>query len=75
MTKFEQIGVEYQLEAYTCHEANKSFKRSCECCVTKGMNLSCDRCAIKQAHLQTIACILAVRELSEPKKVVILGGF
>lgn len=74
MTKFEQIGVEYQHEACTCHEANKSFKRSCECCVLKGMNISCDRCAIKQAHLQTIACILAVKEMNKPKRVA-LGGF
>lgn len=50
MTKFEQVGVNYQYDAMTIAEANRSFKYSCDCCCNKGVQISCDKCAIAQAH-------------------------
>lgn len=50
MTKFEQVGVNYQYEARNTQEANKSFQYSCKCCCTKGIHLECDRCAIATVH-------------------------
>lgn len=55
MTKFEQVGVNYQHEARTKEEANKSFNYSCTCCCTRGMRIECDRCAIACAHNHVIA--------------------
>lgn len=52
MTKFEQVGVNYQNDA---EQANRSFRYSCECCCTRGMHIECDRCAIAVAHNLTIA--------------------
>lgn len=50
MTKFEQIGINYQYEANNIYEANKNFARSCDCCCAKGIHIDCDRCAIAHTH-------------------------
>ena len=55
MTKFEQVGVNYQNNAESKEQANRSFRYSCECCCTRGMHIECDRCAIAVAHNLTIA--------------------
>lgn len=55
MTKFEQVGVNYQNDAESKEQANRSFRYSCECCCTHGMHIECDRCAIAVAHNLTIA--------------------
>lgn len=55
MTKFEQIGINYQYDAANVEEANKSFMHSCKCCCNKGLHLECDRCAIEQVHSLVVA--------------------
>lgn len=55
MTKFEQVGVNYQNDAESKEQANRSFHYSCECCCTRGLRIECDRCAIAVAHNLTIA--------------------
>lgn len=55
MLKFEQIGVERQLESTNKYEALQSFKHSCNVCCYKGIHLECDRCAIAQTHSQVVA--------------------
>lgn len=55
MTKFEQIGVNYQYEAADKASANRSFAYSCKCCCQHGMRIECDRCAIEIAHSMVIA--------------------
>ena len=55
MTKFEQVGVNYQNDAESKEQANRSFRYSCECCCTRGMHIECDRCAIAVVHNLTIA--------------------
>lgn len=55
MTKFEQVGVNYQNDAESKEQANRSFRYSCECCCTRGLHIECDRCAIAVAHNLTIA--------------------
>ena len=56
MTKFEQIGIEYQMEAIDKVEAIRSFNHSCKICCSKGAFVKCDRCAISQVHYQVLAC-------------------
>ena len=56
MTKFEQIGINYQYDASTKEEANRAFKHSCKCCCNRGMHISCDKCAIARAHALVVAC-------------------
>lgn len=55
MTKFEQIGINYQYEANSIKEANKAFQHSCDCCCNKGMRLDCDHCAIAFTHSLVVA--------------------
>ena len=55
MTKFEQIGVNYQYSANDTQEAQKAFEHSCDCCCAKGMRIECDRCAIAVAHHLVVA--------------------
>lgn len=55
MIKFERIGVNFQYEATSIEQANKSFAYSCECCCNKGVRLECDRCAIAHAHGLVVA--------------------
>ena len=56
MTKFEQVGINYQYNASNIQEANKSFSYSCNCCCNKGMRIDCDRCAIAHVHNLVVAC-------------------
>lgn len=37
MTKFEQIGINYQYDAIDLSMANNSFKHSCSVCCHKGI--------------------------------------
>lgn len=55
MTKFETVGVNYQYDANSIREANKSFEHSCNCCCNKGMHLDCDHCAIAHVHALVVA--------------------
>lgn len=55
MIKFERVGVNFQYDATSIEQANKSFKYSCECCCHKGIRLDCDRCAIAHAHSLVVA--------------------
>lgn len=57
MTKFEQVGVNYQYAAVTKHDALKSFQYSCRCCCERGMRINCDRCAIAVAHNLVVAAM------------------
>lgn len=50
MDSFEQIGVNYQYAAFNKEQAIRSFEYSCKCCVNKGRNKPCDKCAIEQVH-------------------------
>ena len=55
MTKFEQIGVNYQNDAASKREANSSFRYSCRVCCERGIRVECDRCAIAATHDAGIA--------------------
>lgn len=62
MTKFEQVGVNYQYDARTKEQANRSFSRSCDCCCQRGMHLDCDRCAIACVHNLVIAVFDSIEQ-------------
>lgn len=57
MTKFEQVGVNFQHNACTKEQARRSFDYSCTCCCNRGMHIDCDHCAIAAAHKLTIAAL------------------
>lgn len=50
VTKFEQVGVNYQNDAASKHDAIKSFRYSCRVCCERGIRIDCDRCAISATH-------------------------
>lgn len=56
MTKFEQIGVERQLESENKKEASQNFHHSCNVCCCRGMRIDCDKCSIAFVHNEVIAC-------------------
>ena len=60
MTKFEQVGVNYQYSAENTFQANNSFKYSCDCCCNKGIHIDCDKCAIAEAHSLVIAAFASI---------------
>jgi hypothetical protein len=55
MTKFEQIGINIQLDSISKEDALKRFTRSCLLCCHKGMRINCDHCAIATTHRQLLA--------------------
>ena len=57
MTKFEQVGVNFQNDAKSKEDAVRSFSYSCRVCCERGMRLSCDQCAIAVTHASTIAAL------------------
>ncbi len=50
MTRFEEIGQQLQLESLSKSEAKARFKKSCDICCNRGINIDCDRCAIASCH-------------------------
>lgn len=62
MTKFESVGVSFQQNAYTVEYANKMFQYSCNCCCCKGMQLKCDRCAIRINHELVVAALQTMKD-------------
>ena len=62
MTKFEQVGVNFQYDAPTKEAAIKSFNISCNICCCKGMRIDWDRCAIAEAHSLIMASFDARKE-------------
>lgn len=50
MTKFEEIGVEIQEEAFSKRVATSAFRHSCELCCLRGIHIDCEHCAIAGAH-------------------------
>lgn len=59
MTKFEQVGVNYQHRATSIEDANKSFEYSCNCCCNsiRCMYKDCEHCAIAQTHNLMVAIL------------------
>lgn len=55
MTKFEQRGVELQMESGSKREADRRFCYSCDVCCSRGLRIVCGRCAIKATHDMTTA--------------------
>lgn len=55
VTKFEQVGVNFQYDAANKKEANRSFSYSCRVCCERGLRIDCDRCAIAHVHSATVA--------------------
>lgn len=66
MTKFEQIGISYQVESRTKEEALRNFQHSCYCCCMRGMRIECNHCAIEAAHKHLIA---AFEQKDNPEEV------
>jgi len=56
LTKFENIGVELQKSSESKDEALLNFRNSCNICCYRGMHIQCDKCYIKSAHQQVLAC-------------------
>lgn len=56
MTKFEQVGINFQYDASTKEQAIKSFNISCNICCCKG------GCTIAEAHSLIMACFDARKE-------------
>jgi len=46
MTKFEQVGVNYQKMSTSKEDAMQKFEHSCDICACRGMRIDCDKCAI-----------------------------
>lgn len=55
MIKFEQIGVNLQMESETKEQAQKRFGHSCDLCCYRGIKLECNHCAINTYHRLTMA--------------------
>ncbi len=55
MTKFEQVGVQRQLDSDNKREAMRAFQHSCDVCCHKGMHINCDKCAIAHVNREVVA--------------------
>lgn len=63
MTKFEQVGVEFQYAASNKMEAIRSLRYSCRVCCERGMRIDCDRCAIAVANAISVAAFDTIEAL------------
>ena len=67
MTGFERKGCEFQMNSSTVAEAVKNFAYSCKVCCSRGIRISCDRCAIAVTHENVVA---AIRDAEEERRRV-----
>ena len=63
MTKFEQVGVNYQMQCTSAQEAMSSFKHSFDICCCRGINIKCDYCTIASVHKMVVASLEPVRKV------------
>jgi hypothetical protein len=61
-SKFQNMGIQFQMDSDSPQEARKAFKVSCNICVTRGLNVECKVCPIKAYHEQTIAVFADLEE-------------
>lgn len=54
MSRFEQEGVDRQYEARTIQAAIRAFNYSCDRCCYTGRHISCNSCAIANAHHEAL---------------------
>lgn len=75
MTKFEMVGVDRQLKSRNPYEAKKFLKHSCDVCCRRGMQISCDKCAIEFTNLEILATFSdrKNRELQLERKIMNAG--
>lgn len=66
MIGFERKGCELQMACETVHQAIKTFEYSCNVCCTRGVRLTCERCAIAATHENVVA---AIRDFEEEKRL------
>ncbi len=57
MTKFEQVAINIQYQAYDKKWAVKQFANTCHLCCLRGRHADCDRCNIASVHKLVIASI------------------
>ena len=69
MTRFEQRGCELQMDSASVQEAVRNFSYSCNVCCTKGVRISCDRCAIAFTHENVRAALQDIEEERYAKEV------
>ena len=69
MTGFERKGCEIQMDAQTVPQAVRNFEYSCKVCCTRGIRISCDRCAIAVTHENVVAAILDAEEERRKQEV------
>lgn len=68
MTGFERKGCELQMACESVHQAVKTFEYSCNVCCTKGVRITCDRCAIATIHESVVAAIKDAEEERRQKE-------
>ena len=57
---FEEMGIKKQEEAYKVSYAKKQFSYSCQkCCLQNKSRGDCDKCPIKDAHIDALTRILS----------------
>ncbi len=61
MSRFEEIGIQRQLESKTKSEAVKKFSNTCKTCCYKNIRVSCDRCAIAHIHSKLVIYLEGLR--------------
>lgn len=69
MTGFERRGCEFQMDSRTVSEARKNFAYSCDVCCSRGVRISCDRCAIAVTHKNVVAAIRDAEEEYRKREV------
>lgn len=68
MTKFEQIAINLQYDAYRKDWAVKQFRQTCYLCALRGRHVDCDKCIIASTHQMVVAIIDDKERLKQKKQ-------
>ena len=58
MTKFEANEMRFQYGSKNAKEAKRNLRKSCNKCATQGKYISCEGCAIANAHNDVMNFVL-----------------
>lgn len=70
LSKFEELGIRKQEQAYKKTFAKKAFEYSCKLCCEQNKRPcgTCNNCPIKEAHIKALAEIESGKRFCEPRK-------
>lgn len=75
MSRFEEVGMNLQIQSDSKSQAERRFEYSCELCCKRGLRIDCDRCGINVIHQRMVKFFDGVAPVSSEIKINFVHAF